>query len=88
MYSYPTPLYDHLLFTAVMCGILVALEINFQKTHIYSCLSGVPYESYKGFHEWRYLRMKTIYTMKYIMGVVEKVPGLLEALGKLKKRRC
>ena len=44
--------------------------------------SGIPYESYKGFHEWRYQLMSTRYKMEYILGIFEKVPGLLEALGK------
>ena len=42
---------------------------------------GIPYESYKGFHELRYQLMETRYTMKYIIGMVEKIPGLLETLG-------
>ena len=52
---------------------------KFQCLHFFT---GIPYESYKGFHEWRYELSEIRYTTKYILGIFEKVPGLLEALGK------
>ena len=45
-------------------------------------LVGIPYESYKGFHEWRYKVSEIKYTMKYLLDIFKEVPGLVEALGK------
>ena len=45
-------------------------------------LVGIPYESYKGFHEWRYQLSQIKYTTKYLLGIFNEVPGLVEALGK------